>query len=211
METLCKVTKSVKPSIKCLQRILFNTESSALNLRKHWFIISSHVVKSRLFSLLEQQQQKKIWMLMLIVFALNQVCLRHRMCTQRSCALETACRRCRVFSCAFQAEMWGRGPCSERSMNVHFLSGAVVAGVEQSSYVGRGTMPTRLLSFLAGEEAKSVDCASRAASPRAQHNWDDLEKRALWQGTWLPRGFHRCRQFTWIWLSFVCLFVVVKR
>lgn len=43
-----------------------------------------------------------------------------------------------------KAEIWGRGFYSGWSMNVHFLSGAVVLAVEQSGYVGRRTMLTHL-------------------------------------------------------------------
>lgn len=82
------------------------------------------------------------------------------------------------------------------SMNVHFLSGVVVLGVEQGPLCGQknNADPFAPLSskerLLPIKEAKSVDSVSPTTSPRTANNWDDWEKRALWSWALLPRGFH---------------------
>lgn len=95
--------------------------------------------------------------------------------------------------CSVKAEIWGRGFCSGRSMNVHFLKGAVVLSVEQSGYVGRRTMLNHLLCFLterllpAKRQRALTLCLQQ--HPHTVNNWDDCEKRALWKWVWLLRGF----------------------
>lgn len=91
---------------------------------------------------------------------------------QRSCVYKSALLGLSHILLPVKAEIWGRVFYSGWSMNVHFLSGAVVLGVERSASVGRGTMLTRLPCSLtesptSNGEPKSVDSAS-PASPHAR-------------------------------------------